>query len=542
MSDYTATRTLLKLALRRDRIQLAAWIYGTGALGYSAANSVGSTYPDAADRVDAVKTLTDTPALLLTRGAPVGTSEGAVAMVQIFTYLCVLAALMSTFAVVRHTRQNEETGRAELLGAAPVGRRAPLTAALLLALEANTGLFVMLAVVLPLAGLPLSGSLAAAAAAAATGLFFAAVAAITAQLSGTARGANSLAGAAVGAAFLIRGIADAGGEVRGGGTSVDSTALAWLSPIGWAQRVEPFGGDHWWVLIVPLVLAAACAVWAFRLNDGRDLGAGLLQDRPGPASAAPGLLSPLGLALRLHRGSLLGWGAGIAVLGAVIGGMGKSAGDALRDNADLSDTLGKIGGGGGDPVDTFFASMIVMVGAVTAGFAVQTLLRLRAEETSGRLEALLATAVSRGRWLVSHVTVAVAGSLLLLLIAGVSAGLTYGAAAGDLAGGLTDLTGAALAQAPAVLVLSGFVVLAFAAVPALSSGAAWGALTVCLVVGQLGGLLELPQAVRDISPFSHLPALPAADAKALPLLALTAVAALLTWAGSSLFARRDLTG
>ncbi|RSS49728.1 anibiotic ABC transporter [Streptomyces sp. WAC07061] len=540
MSEYANTQPLLKLALRRDRIQLSVWLYGTAALAYSAASSVGKTYADEAARAGAVKLLTDNPALLLTRGAPVGTSEGALAMVQVLTFLCVLAGLMSTFAVVRHTRQNEESGRAELVGAAPVGRQAGLAAALLLALQANVGLFIFLGIVLPLAGLSIGSSLVAAAAVAATGLAFAGVAAVTAQLSGTSRGANSLAGGFIAVAFLIRGVADAGGEVTASGTVVESTWLSWLSPIGWAQRTSPFGEDSWWVLAVPLLFAAATATVALRLSARRDLGAGVFEDRPGPASAAPGLLGPYGLARRLHRGSLIGWAVGIAVLGAVIGGMGKSAGDALKDNADLTETLGKIGGGGGAPVDTFFASMMVMVGAITAGFVVQALLRLRAEETSGRLEALLATAIGRGRWVAGHVAVAVAGSLVLLLVAGLAAGLTYGAAEGDVGAGVADLTGAALVQAPAVLVLAGVVVLVFGLAPAASSAAAWGALALCLVVGQLGALLKLPQAVRDLSPFSHLPALPAVDAEALPLVLLTAVAVLLLWAGTALFGRRDL--
>ncbi|WP_263164085.1 ABC transporter permease [Streptomyces sp. SCSIO ZS0520] len=540
-SPYTGTQALLKLATRRDRIQLAVWMYGTAALAYSAANSVKSTYENEKARVDAVQLLSDNPALLLTRGAPVGSSQGAVSMVQVFSYLCVLAALMSTMAVVRHTRQNEETGRAELIGAQPVGRQAGLMAALLLALQANIGLFIFLGIVLPLAGLPIGGSLAAAAAVASVGLAFAGVAAVTAQLAGTARGANSLAGAAIGAAFLIRGVGDALGDVTENGTVVHSAWPSWLSPIGWGTLVHPFGDERWWVLALPLAFALLTMGLALRLSAERDLGAGLLADRPGPAEAPRALLSPLGLAWRLQRGALLGWLVGIAVLGATIGAIGKSAADALKDNADLTDTLGKIGGGGtDDPAGVFFASMMVMVGAVAAGFTVQALLRLRAEETSGRLEAVLATSVSRGRWVAGHVLVAVLGVVALLLVSGLAAGLTYGAATSDLGQALSDLTGAALAQAPAALVLAGFVVVVFGAVPGLTSGAAWGGLALCLVVGQLGGLLKLPQAVRDLSPFTHLPALPAAEAEALPFIVLLAVAAVLAAAGAALFRRRDL--
>ena len=58
-------------------------------------------------------------------------------MVRDYVTLAVLAALMSTFAVVRHTRQNEELGRAELLGATVVGRYAGLTAAVIVAVAAD---------------------------------------------------------------------------------------------------------------------------------------------------------------------------------------------------------------------------------------------------------------------------------------------------------------------------------------------------------------------------------------------------------------------
>ena len=58
-------------------------------------------------------------------------------MIRGYSLLAVLAALMSALAVVRHTRQNEETGRAELVGAAVVGRYAGLAAALIVTVGAN---------------------------------------------------------------------------------------------------------------------------------------------------------------------------------------------------------------------------------------------------------------------------------------------------------------------------------------------------------------------------------------------------------------------
>ena len=43
----------------------------------------------------------------------------------IFPWLAMLAAFMSSFLAVRHTRMDEEQGRAELVAATPAGRIDP---------------------------------------------------------------------------------------------------------------------------------------------------------------------------------------------------------------------------------------------------------------------------------------------------------------------------------------------------------------------------------------------------------------------------------
>jgi ABC-2 type transport system permease protein len=62
-----------------------------------------------------------------------------------------------------------------------------------------------------------------------------------------------------------------------------------------------------------------------------------------------------------------------------------------------------------------------------------------------------------------------------------------------------------------------------------------------VLVSVLGPLLGLPDWVLELSPFEHVPQLPADDFRAGPLLALCAVAAALTAVGMLAFRRRDLT-
>jgi ABC-2 type transport system permease protein len=92
---------------------------------------------------------------------------------------------------------------------------------------------------------------------------------------------------------------------------------------------------------------------------------------------------------------------------------------------------------------------------------------------------------------------------------------------------------------PAVWVLIGAAVALFGLLPRAMS-VAWGALGVCFLVSYLGPLLSLPDWVMDLSPYSHVPLLPAEDFSPGPLLALTAVAAALTAVGVIAFRRRDV--
>jgi ABC-2 type transport system permease protein len=541
MSAFTGTARLTRLALRRDRLQLPLWILGTVLLLATTISATREQYPTEEDRLHALTTVAGSPAVLILRSAPTNTSEGGMLVFQILTFLALLAGFMSTLAVVRHTRQNEETGRSEMLGSMVVGRYASLTAALVTAAIANAVLAALVALTLAGSGMGGAGAAAAGVAVGVAGLSFAGLAAVAAQVAQGARAANGMAAAAIGIAFLVRGFGDAFGEIQPNGYTVDNAWPVWLSPIGWAEQVRPYAGESWWVLALPLALFAGSVAVAFAVASRRDVGMGLIAARPGPRSASRALLGPFGLAWRLQRGTLLGWAVGVGAMAAVVGSLSGTVEEAFRDNANAAETIAQLGGGDtSNLVNAFFAAMMAIIGAMVAGYVVQALMRPRAEEAGGPAEAVLATATGRLRWLAAHVTVAVGGAAGLLLLAGVSTGLVYGLTDGDLGRHLADMTGAALVQLPAALILAGVAIAAYGLLPRLAAGLAWAAFTVSLVLGQLGDLLGLPQAVRDISPFSHVPPVPAVDATAGPLLALVAVALALGVAGMASFRQRNL--
>jgi ABC-2 type transport system permease protein len=128
----------------------------------------------------------------------------------------------------------------------------------------------------------------------------------------------------------------------------------------------------------------------------------------------------------------------------------------------------------------------------------------------------------------------------VLAAGGLVAGLAHGLRAGDLGGQLPRVLGGALVQLPAVLVLAGVGAALFGLLPRLVVGATWAILAVVLAVTVFGEPLQLSQWLLDLSPFAHLPRLPAAAFTATPLLWLLLAAGLLAAAGLAAFRRRDL--
>jgi ABC-2 type transport system permease protein len=538
-TELTGTWRLVRLALRRDRVLLPVWVAGTVALLVLTVVSIVGLYQTEADRLQYATVAATNAVARAVDGPMSGTSLGAIVMTEIFGFLAVLVGIMSVQAVVRHTRLDEETGRAELVGSAIVGRHARLVAALVVVLVANVAIATAAAVTLVLAGLPSSGSLLAGLALGGIGLTFGAVAAVTAQVSATARGANGLGGLAVGVAFLLRAVGDALGTVDDTGLRVVSSWPSWLSPIGWGQQLRPFGGDHAWVLVLYAVAVLALVATAFVLTGHRDVGAGMRPVRPGPAVASPALTSPAGLAWRLQRGPLLGWGSGLLVAAAAFGAISDEVDELLETSDELVALLGEMGASE-VLLDLYAAFMMALLAVVVGAYLTQAVLRMRAEEVAGRAEPVLATAVGRPGYLASHVLWAVAGASFVLLLVGLVAGTVGGLVTGEWGGRFGDWVLAAVVSLPAILVLGALTLAAIGWLPRFAVPVAWTAVVLSLVVGQFGGLFDLPQWALNLSPFTHVPAVPAEELRWLPLLVLTAVALVVGAIGAVGWRRRDL--
>jgi len=531
MKELVGTGGLIRLILRRDRFILPVWILFLAIIPSFGVIAFVDLLPTVAERESFAQLARANLAFTALFGELYDSSLGALVAWR-FSIIAVFAALASFLTVIRHTRTEEETGRRELLGSSVVGRYAPLSAALVVTFSANIALALLVAGFLINQELAVAGSIALGLSYAASGWVFAAIAALSAQLTQNAGSARGIAGSILGLSFLLRAVGDVS----------ESTALSWLSwlsPLGWSIFIRPFADENWWVLALFFTAVIVLSSAAYVLASRRDVGAGILPSRLGPAAAAPGLSNPLALAWRLQRGLLIAWVMGIALYSLLIGSIVNSVADMLRDNPQLEAYFAAIGGEAG-LTDITIAALISIVALIISIYAVQSALRLRGEEIGIRAEPVLATAVGRLHYATSHLIFAFVGPAVVLAVSGLVIGLTYGSITGEIGREVGRQFGATMAQLPAVWVLSGLVMALYGLSPRFSTSGAWAVVSAFFVIGIFGELLKLPQWVIDASPFTHIPDLPGGEFTITPIIWLLAIVVVLTIAGLIGFRQRDI--
>jgi ABC-2 type transport system permease protein len=540
MSVFTGTGRLFRAALRRDRIKLLVWIVGIAAILIPSTLSVKAVYETPEEILGYVSASAVSVAARAFNGPVLGATQESIMLTETFTFFTLFVAFMSTLLVVRHTRAEEEAGRTELIGSASVGLYAPLASALCLAFLANLLIVGVVTTAYMVCGLAFDSSLLAGLAMGAMGMVFAGIAAVVAQLTQTSRAANAIAGGSVGFFFLLRAVGDAFGEVQPGGLEVKSGLATMFSPMGLAREVQPFIRDNIWPLAV-LVAALFVAIgFALFLRSRRDLGSGLFPARRGPASASASLSSAFGLALRQQRGLIIGWSIGIAVLAVALGSMAQEVAKMTSSSKDMAEMIALLGGSE-NLTDAYLAFSMSLFGVMAVGYAVQAMQKIRSEEAEGRLELVLAGSVRRQSWILSHMTITAVGGIILVLIAGIAAGVTHGIMSNDLENQAFALIQAGLVQIPLVLLFVAIVALLFAILPAISNALAWTFFAGSYAIMQLGALLKLPEWAINLSPFTHIPALPAEEMTWSPVLWILALSTGAAILAVSLFRRRNIT-
>jgi ABC-2 type transport system permease protein len=519
---------MVRLVLRRNRVRLVVWVVALVGMFQYIVSYYKSVFPNQ-QSLDDFAALSNTPGIkALTGLSPAASTMGGAVWTKGWMTVVLALAIGAVFLVTRSGRADEETGRTELLRSRVLGVHAYSMASWLVTGALCVVVGVLLTMVsiggsLDPEGTGVTGSLILGASVAGIGLVGVGVGAVSGQVSSTSRGANSLGSTVIIVLYVLRMIGDMG-----------SGALSWLSPIGWGQQMQPYGGNRWWPLLLLLALTTVLLVAASQLEARRDFGAGVLPQRPGRAGAPARYATPLGLALRLQRNPIIGWTVAIVLGGALMGSVVQAMTDLLADAGPGAENLLR-----GTGVAALLALLVSMMALITVIFALQTTVSLRSDEASGIIEPQLAGALSRWRWALERLAIPVVWSAVLLALGGFLIGEVYGASIHDASQG-GRLALAALAYWPAVMVFVGLAVSLWGYLPRLAIPIAWGVMAAMWFITMFGEVFRLPQWFLDLLPLSATPYAPLEPMSWAPLGIMTLVAVALTWIGIDRFARRDI--
>ena len=310
---------LLRQALRDARTRTVSFAVLFFAVSYVQPVAYAHTYPTLADRTAFAYSFATNRAVNLFYGKAYDLlTVGGYSAWRVGGTLAIFAALFGVFAATRALRAEEDVGRAEMVLANPVSRRAWLTAALAAtALSAGALLLAQLAGLL-LGGLQVRDSAYLALATMTVSIVFCAVGALFNQLASSRRAALQFGLGVVAVAWLLRVIAD-----------TESTGwVRWATPLGWAELLRPFTGAQPAVLLLPAALTAALVSATVWLARDRDIGTGLLRVGERGSANLRLLSSPLALALRTDTGVLVGWTVAVGAFAFILGVVSKSVASA----------------------------------------------------------------------------------------------------------------------------------------------------------------------------------------------------------------------
>lgn len=528
---YKRTGRLSRLLVRRDRIRIPLWLIGICFFTFVVPISFLGLYGSQADR-DAMADTMENPAMI----AMVGPADldnytlGVMTAHQMLLMTAVVVGLMSILLVTRHTRADEEDGRIEVIRSLPVGRLSNLNATLvvytivnvLLALIVGVGLYA-----LNIESMGLEGSLLYGAALGATGIIFAGVTAVFAQLSESSRGTIGMSIAVLLIAYLVRGIGD-----------VSNEALSWISPLGWVTQTAAYGENNWGPILLLLGVSLVLFVVANYLNAIRDLGAGFLPSKPGRKQASAFLQSPIGLAFRLQRTGTIAWAIGMFVIGASYGSVFGDLDSFFEGNEMMQQMLAA--SGGLSFTEQFMSMLMIVMGILAAVPPVMAMNKLAGEEKKSRLEHLLGRAVSRTRLMASFLVIAVVNGFVMISLEAIG---LWAASVSVMEEPFSfgKVYGMALVYYPAILVMVGLSALLIGYLPR-RTGLVWLYVFYSFFVLYLGGIFQFDEWVGKLSPFGHVPQIPVEDMNWLSIGMLVVVAIVLTILGLIGYNKRDIEG
>lgn len=488
---------LCRFYLRRDWLRTIIWFALILALAVGFGAGVSGMYPDQPS-LDAMIEALNNPAFKAMLGQYYLTDGvltlGGMYSVYMLVWLVMIVGCMSVALVVRHTRQDEENGRLEVVRSLPVGRMANISATLTAAVILNIILAVLIGLGLGAVGnadrgMDFAGAFAVGGACAAFGIVMAGVTAIFCQLNKSPGSAMAFSFGFLGFLYMIFMM----------GSMQDNEAVANISILGLIQRSKIFVENDWMPIIITAavgVLLSAASLWLCKI---RDLGESLIPSRPGKADAKPYLKSPSGLAWRLLRPWVIFWALIIPLLGLSYGSI---MGD-METFIDTNEVFRQISKGNVMVMVSMFMLIMAIIGAIPI---LHFMLKARGEEKRGYAENILSRSASHKDQLRGYFIIAMLSAVFVpfLNAVGFWAGSTP---VMDNPVPFSNWLLSCVVYIPAFLVLIGVAIALIGWLPKYT-GLAWGYLGYSFGVLYLGSLLDFPEWMNKLSPFGHIPSLP----------------------------------
>lgn len=529
--DFAGTKAMIGLILRRDKIIIPLFIIFIVLFVLGVAATFQNLYPDEASRMGLYLQMQNNPSFEVLLGRLLDQSIGALTAWRTGVPVSLFIGLISIFLMIRHTRSEERKGRLELIDSTAVGRQAPLSAAFITTFVVNLIIAVLIALGLTALDQSSTSSMVLGLSVAAFGCLFAALTGVAVQLTESSGDARYLTVALLALFLFLRLI---------GWDDGDYSWLSWLSPYGWVHYVEPFAGDEIGVLGIFLGFTAILTVLAYWLSSLRDVGAGIITQRPGPARASKSLRSSMALAWRLHRSMLFFWIIIFVLMGLSAGFLAQSVIDIINTSPQFAALVYNLGGNAGLE-DSYFTMFLGFLGDIIAFYAILATLKLHSQETKKYSELLLTTSVTRTQWSLSNLIFGVLAPAIVLIIFALSMGLSYDLITNNLSDITIRIIGASLVYLPAIWIFTGISMILFGLLPRLAS-LSWAALAVIVIIDLMGQIFDISQWILNISPFTHVPQLLAGDTIETSFILLPVVALLLIIIGVLGYQRRDIMG
>jgi ABC-2 type transport system permease protein len=450
--------------------------------------------------------------------------------------LTVVGSVWGLLTGTRLLRGEEDAGRWEPLLVGQTTRRGGTVQALtglgggLLTLWATTGVITAVVGQAKTVHIGLAPALFLAVALSCGAGLFLTVAALASQLAPTRRQAAGYCAVTLGIFYALRMIADSGTGLGW---------LRWLSPLGWVEQLRPLTSPRpLWLLPIAGLMVVLTAT-SVQLAVRRDLGDSVIPDRTSSPPHTRLLNGPMGLAGRLSRGVLAGWGASIAVVALLMGLIAKSVGDLLAANAADRKIFAKLGFRGSG-AEQYLGVTFLIVALLVALLAAGQLSAARVEEAAGRLDHLLARPLGRRRWLLGLVAITATAVVVAGVVGGAAAWVGAASQGSDI--GLPRLLGAGLNLTPPALFLLGAGTLALGLRARAVSRVMYGVLVWSFLVDLVGGEVGAAPWILDTSLFHQMAPAPAVTPDWVSGAVVTGLGVAAAAAGLLAFGHRDLAG